>query len=30
MFNAVIAVLSGVLFGLAPLRATSGIDPEAA
>jgi putative ABC transport system permease protein len=29
-FNIAIAVLSGILFGLAPLRGCSGIDPDAA
>ena len=29
-FNIAIALFSGILFGLAPLRAVSGIDPEAA
>ena len=29
-FNTAIAVLSGILFGLAPLRGSSGIDPDAA
>ncbi len=29
-FNLAIAVLSGLLFGLAPLRGISGVDPEAA
>jgi putative ABC transport system permease protein len=28
-FNIAIAVLSGILFGLAPLRGSSGMDPEA-
>ena len=30
IFNIAIALFSGMLFGLAPLRAVSGIDPEAA